>query len=58
MLFRSGLVIGYVLEAGDDEANLLQYALLQPAANFNRLEEVFVVIPTSEVETPATEGDF
>lgn len=53
-IFPKGLVIGYVLETGDDEANLLQYALLRPAANFNRLEEVFVVIPMSEVE----EGEF
>lgn len=57
-IFPKGLVIGYVLETGNDEANLMQYALLRPAANFNRLEEVFVVIPMSEVEAPATEGEF
>ncbi len=44
-VFPKGLVIGYVLETGDDEYGILQYALLRPAANFNRLEEVFVVVP-------------
>jgi rod shape-determining protein MreC len=42
--FPKGLVIGYVLETGEDEFDLTRYALLQPAANFNRLEEVFVVL--------------
>jgi rod shape-determining protein MreC len=46
-VFPKGLVIGYVLETGEDEYGLLQYALLRPAANFNRLEEVFVVVPDS-----------
>jgi rod shape-determining protein MreC len=44
-IFPKGLVIGYVLELGEDEYGILQSALLRPAANFNRLEEVFVVAP-------------
>lgn len=44
-VFPKGLLIGYVLETTEDEMGLTQNALLQPAANFNRLEEVFVVIP-------------
>jgi rod shape-determining protein MreC len=47
-IFPKGLVIGHVLETGEDEYGILQYALLRPAANFNRLEEVFVVIPVTE----------
>ncbi|HHX76997.1 MAG TPA: rod shape-determining protein MreC, partial [Firmicutes bacterium] len=43
-VFPKGLVLGYVLEVGDDEFGLLKYALLEPAVNFNRLEEVFVVL--------------
>lgn len=47
-VFPKGLVIGFVLETGEDEYGILQYALLRPAANFNRLEEVFVVIPLTK----------
>jgi len=43
-VFPKGLVIGYVLETGEDEYAIMKYALLKPAANFNRLEEVFVVL--------------
>ncbi len=53
-IFPKGLVIGYVLETGDDEDGIQKYALIRPAANFNRLEEVFVVVP---VTMPDTEGD-
>lgn len=50
--FPKGLVIGYVLASAEDEFGLTQYALVQPAANFNRLEEVFVVIPGAGPEEP------
>jgi len=43
-LFPKGLVLGFVLEVGDDEYGLLRYALLQPAVNFSRLEELFIVM--------------
>lgn len=43
-IFPGGLLIGYVRETGEESANLLKFALLQPAADFNRLEEVFVVV--------------
>lgn len=59
-IFPKGFVIGYVLETGVDELGLTQYATLQPAANFNRLEEVFVVVPREDaVEEPgdALPGD-
>jgi rod shape-determining protein MreC len=42
-IYPKGLVIGYVQETADD--GISRFATLQPAANFNRLEEVFVVIP-------------
>jgi rod shape-determining protein MreC len=54
-IFPKGLVIGYVLETGNDEYGILQYALLRPAANLNRLEEVFVVVPRGGRE--AKEGE-
>ncbi|NLM52017.1 MAG: rod shape-determining protein MreC [Firmicutes bacterium] len=63
-VFPKGFVIGYVLETGVDELGLTQYATLQPAANFNRLEEVFVVVPQEdaidlpeEAEMEEPEGD-
>ncbi|MBT9171785.1 MAG: Cell shape-determining protein MreC [Syntrophomonadaceae bacterium] len=53
--FPKGLVIGYVLETGEDELGLTKYALLQSAANFNRLEEVFVVLSAAETDGEAAE---
>lgn len=54
-IFPKGLTIGRVLEIGKDQYGLLQQALIQPAVNFNRLEEIFVimeVLEEPEVETP------
>lgn len=51
-VFPKGLVIGYVEEAGQDQYGLLQQAIVYPAVDFNRLEEVFIVI-----ESPAEEND-
>ncbi len=64
-LFPKGLVLGYVLEVGDDEYGLLRYALLEPAVNFNRLEELFIVVERvleeeegeEEEEEPAPEEE-
>lgn len=43
-IFPKGLIIGYVLETGKDQYGLLQQAIIKPAVNFNRLEEVFIVM--------------
>ncbi|NMB41730.1 MAG: rod shape-determining protein MreC [Firmicutes bacterium] len=43
-IFPKGLVIGYVLETGKDQYGLLQQAIVIPATNFDRLEEVFIVL--------------
>jgi rod shape-determining protein MreC len=57
-LFPKGLVLGFVLEVGDDEYGLLRYALLEPAVSFNRLEELFIVMERSVEEAEeATETD-
>lgn len=56
-LFPKGLVLGYVLEVGEDEYGLLRYALLEPAVNFSRLEELYVVMERIvEEEEPEEEG--
>lgn len=50
-VFPKGLVIGHVLEVGNDKSGLLQQATVVPAVNFNRLEEVFVVLePPAEID--------
>jgi rod shape-determining protein MreC len=46
-IFPKGLVIGHVVEVEKDQYGLLQQALVAPAVNFNRLEEVFIVIDYS-----------
>lgn len=43
-VFPKGLIIGHVLETGSDQYGLLQQATIRPAVDFNRLEEVFIVI--------------
>jgi rod shape-determining protein MreC len=55
-IFPKGLVIGHVLEIGKDQYGLLQQALIRPAVNFNRLEEVFVIIGMLP-GLPPEEGD-
>ncbi len=47
-VFPPGLVIGEVIEVGQDEYGLLKYAIIKPAVNFNSLEEVFVVKSTGD----------
>lgn len=44
-IYPKGLVLGYVLKGAEEELGVLRSALLRPAVNFNRLEEVFVVLP-------------
>ncbi len=43
-VFPKGLIIGHLLETGTDQYGLLQQAIIKPAVDFNRLEEVFIVI--------------
>lgn len=56
-IFPKGLVIGQVMEVGQDQYGLLQQALVYPAVNFNRLEEVLIVIelPAEKSELPVKE---
>lgn len=57
-VFPKGLVIGHVIEVGKDQYGLLQQALVTPAVNFNRLEEVFIVIEyLTEEEEEVNEVD-
>ena len=42
-LYPRDLVLGYVSDAGFDETGVSKYALLEPAADFSSLEQVFVL---------------
>lgn len=47
-VYPQGLLIGHVTEVMDDESTLVREALVTPAVDFSRLEEVFVI--TSQFE--------
>ncbi len=42
-LYPKGLVLGYVAGAGFDETGVSKYADLEPAADFDSLEQVFII---------------
>ena len=42
-VYPKDLVLGYVEDAGYDETGVAKYALLTPAADFDNLEQVFIV---------------
>ena len=42
-LYPRDLILGYVADAGFDETGVAKYALLTPAADFENLEQVFIL---------------
>jgi rod shape-determining protein MreC len=42
-VYPRDLILGYVIDAGFDATGVAKYALLEPAANINNLEQVFVL---------------
>lgn len=42
-VYPRNLILGYVSEAGFDEAGVAKYAILQPAADVDSLEQVFII---------------
>lgn len=42
-VYPKGLFVGEVIDVVNEEGGLLKYAVLKPAADFDRLEEVFVL---------------
>ena len=42
-LYPRGLILGYVVDAGLDGTGVAKYAVIEPAANFNALEQVFII---------------
>lgn len=54
-LYPKGLLVGEVVDIVNDEGGLLKYAVLKPAVDFDRLEEVLVIVRSREPlpESPA-----
>ena len=42
-VYPRGLILGYVVDAGFDDTGVAKFALLQPAANIETLEQVFIL---------------
>ena len=42
-VYPRGLIIGYITDADFDETGVAKYAILRPAADFDNLEQVFIV---------------
>ena len=54
-IFPRGLYIGTVKEVGEDQFGLVLSAIIQPKVNFNRLEEVLIVLSSADTAGGATE---
>ena len=57
-VYPRGLIMGYVVDAGFEETGVAKFALLDPAADINSLEQIFIITEyTTEVITaPAADG--
>ena len=47
-IYPKGLLIGEVIDVVNEEGGLLKYAVLKPAVDFDRLEEVMVIVRSRE----------
>lgn len=47
-IYPKGIVVGEVVDVINEEGGLLKYAILKPAVDFDRLEEVMVIIRSRE----------
>ena len=57
-VYPRGLILGYVVDAGYEDTGVAKYALLDPAAQINSLEQVFIITKyTTEITSfaPAEE---
>ena len=42
-LYPRGLILGYIVDAGLDGTGVAKYAIIEPAADFDALEQVFII---------------
>lgn len=56
-IYPKGLAVGEVNDVINDEGGLLKYAVVKPAVDFDRLEEVFVIIRSREL-LPAANSNY
>lgn len=54
-IYPKGLLIGDVVDVVNEEGGLLKYAVLKPAVDFDKLEEVMVIVQSTE-PPPAVPG--
>lgn len=54
-IYPKGIVIGEVIEVRKSNSELDRYAIIQPAADFKRLEEVFVFRSEKNIESGSAE---
>ena len=43
-MYPKGLIIGSIIEIGNEFSNLSRFAIIKPAVNLFNIEEVFVII--------------
>jgi len=59
-IYPKGLLVGEVTDIVNEEGGLLKYAVLNPAVDFDRLEEVLVIVrsrePVPVLPSPASTG--
>lgn len=56
-VFPRGILIGTVTEVNQDQPGMVLSALITPRVNFNRLEEVLVILKAGEFAEPPPETD-
>lgn len=53
-VYPRGLIMGYVVDAGFEDTGVAKFALLDPAAEINSLEQIFIITDyTTQVEAQA-----
>ncbi len=51
-IFPKGILIGTVREVSQDQSGMVLSAMIEPRVNFNRLEEVLIILQPGEVAVP------
>lgn len=56
-IFPKGILIGAVRELGEEQSGMVQAALIEPRVNFNRLEEVLIILQSGKDAVSDSEND-